>query len=156
MSRRTNRTDVPSRSAASSTVNSLSNNSVLLLLCSAHGHGAKFLFGDPSLFPRSSGCRGGQPRLPGALVAPPEVGPGGNNDHGLVVLGPSPGVQWKGVAAAPAHGIGDPGPPQRPQGGGVAAALGREVAAEAQHVCPPPQPQPGQAWAGGQLQAGPD
>jgi hypothetical protein len=33
---RTNRTDVPSRSAASSTVNSLSDTPVLLLLCSGH------------------------------------------------------------------------------------------------------------------------
>ena len=52
---------------------------------------------------------------------------------------------------AAALGEGDPGPAQGAHGGGVAAALGRPVAAEPEHVRPGPQPQPVQLGAAAQL-----
>src|SRR5215217_2463697 len=101
------RTEVPSRSAASSTVNSLSILLALLLLCG--GHGAKFLTSDAPHFAGAGSCRGGQPRLPGRLIARPEIGPGSDHDHARVLLGPPPGIQCQGVTATPADGVGDPG-----------------------------------------------
>src|SRR5918995_6362009 len=95
-SRRMCRGVVPSRSAASSKVISLSILAILLLL--GGGHGAKFLAGHCSLFACPGGGRKRQPPLPLGLIAGPDKGPGGDHDGGLVVLGPIPGVQGNTVA----------------------------------------------------------
>src|SRR4029453_8310245 len=107
---------------------------------SCSGRTSQLLLGDTPRFPSPRGGRGGQPRLPGRRVALADVGPGGDHEHGLVVLGPSPGIKREGISSAPADGVGDSGPPQGTQGGGVATALGREVTAEAKHVRPLAQP----------------
>jgi hypothetical protein len=83
------------------------------------------------------------------------MGPRGNDDHGLLVLRPPPGVQREGVATAPADGVGSPGPTQRPQGGRIPAALGRDLPAEAKHVRPLAQPQLSKTGPSAQLPAGP-
>src|SRR5215211_6715168 len=95
-SRRMCRGVVPNRSAASSNVISLSILTILLLLCG--GHSAKLLTGNSSLFASPSRSRQGQPALPLGRIARGDVGPGGDDGHGLVVLGPSPGVQGDTVA----------------------------------------------------------
>src|SRR5215212_6490178 len=94
-SRRMCRGVVPSRSAASSNVSSLSILAILLLL--GGGHGAKFLAGHLPLFASAGGGRQGQPALALGLIARPHVDPGGDDLHGLVVLGPIPGVQGDAV-----------------------------------------------------------
>src|SRR5262245_27460900 len=75
-------------------------------------------------------------------IARADIDPGRDDDHGLVVLRSAPGIQRYAVLGAAALGEGDPGPPQYSEGGGVAAALGRPVTAEPEHVRPGPQPQP--------------
>src|ERR671910_1488658 len=101
-SRRICRGVVPSRSAASSNVISLSILAILLLLCG--GHGAKLLAGHLSLFAGTGGGRQGQPALPLGRIARPDVHPGGDYDHGLVILGPLPGIQGHTVAGPPPLG----------------------------------------------------
>src|SRR5437773_11549829 len=147
ISRRTKRSEVPRRSAACSTVNIVSNSDGLPACegsCSSGGlgRGGQFLPGDPSLFASAGGGRQGKPPLALGLVASANEHPGGNEDHGLVLLGPAPGIQRYAVTGPAALGEGDPGPPQGGEGGRVAAALGRPVPTEAQHVRPGPQPQP--------------
>src|SRR5215211_7643610 len=95
-SRRMCRGVVPSRSAASSKVSSLSILAILLLLCG--GHGAKFLAGHLPLFASPGGGRQRQPALALALISSTRVGPSCDDDGGLVVLGPIPGVQGNAVA----------------------------------------------------------
>jgi len=110
-SRRTNRTLVPSRSAACSTVNSLSNSGGLPACggsCSGSGRSGQLLPGDPAPFPCTGGGRQGQPPLPLGGVAGPDEHPGGDHDDGLVVLGPAPGVQGYAVAGPAVLGEGDP------------------------------------------------
>src|SRR5512132_4636284 len=127
-SRRMCRGVVPSRSAASSNVNSLSILAILPLL--GGGHGAKFLAGNSSLFTGTRGGRQGQPALPLGRIARAHVDPGGDDDHGLIVLGLVPGIQRDTVASPAPLGEGDPGPAQDGEGGRVAAALGRPMPAE--------------------------
>src|ERR671918_527725 len=103
-SRRTNRTLVPSRSAACSTVNSVSNSVVsshLRRSCSSRcGRGGQLLPGDASLFACPSGGRKGQPPLPLGLIAGADEHPGGDDHHLVVVLGPAPGIQRLQVTCA--------------------------------------------------------
>src|SRR4029450_416566 len=106
-SRRMCRGVVPSRSAASSNVNSLSILAILLLLCG--GHGAKFLARPPPLSAGAGGGRQRQPPLPLGLIARAHVHPGSDHDGGLVVLGPTPGIQGNAVAGSAALGEGGPG-----------------------------------------------
>src|SRR4029450_10478758 len=106
-SRRLCRGVVPSHSAASSKVISLSILAILLLL--GGGHGAKFLAGHRSLFARPGGGRQRQPALALGLVASPDKGPGGDHDGGLVVLGPIPGIQGDAGASPATLGEGDSG-----------------------------------------------
>src|SRR5215208_4164462 len=148
-SRRRCRGVVPSRSAASSNVISLSILAILLLLCG--GHGGQLLAGHRSLFAGTSRGRQGQPALPLGLIARAHVHPGRNDDYGLVVLGSTPRIQGHVVASPPSLGEGDPGPAQDTEGGRVAAALGRPVPTEPQHVRPSPQPQPLQLGTATQL-----
>src|SRR5215216_439259 len=101
-SRRMCRGVVPSHSAASSNVISLSILAILLLLCG--GHGAKFLMGNSSLFAGTSRSRQGQPALPLGRIARADIYPGGDHDRGLVVLGPLPGIQRNAVAGPPPLG----------------------------------------------------
>src|SRR4029453_17019029 len=138
-SRRMCRGVVPSRSAASSNVISLSILAVLPLLCG--GHCAKFLTGNSSLLTSPSRSRQGQPAFPLRLKTPAHVHPGGDHDHGLVVLGPPPGIQWHAVAGPPPLGERHPSAPQDSEGGGEAATLGRPMPAKPQHVRPCSQPQ---------------
>src|SRR5512132_853818 len=143
-SRRTNRSVVPSRSAACSTVNSVSNSGLLVLRrsCSSRcSRGGQLLPGNPSPFTGTGSGRQGQPALALGLVTLAGIGPGGDDDHGLVVLGPAPGIQGNAVAGSAALGEGDPGAAQDREGGRVAPALGRPMAAESEHVRPDPQPQ---------------
>src|SRR4029453_18217261 len=117
-SRRTNRTLVPSRSAACSTDSSVSNSGGLPLACggacSGSGCGGQLLPGDATVFAGTSGCREGQPPLPLGRIARAHVGPGGNDDDGLVVvLGAAPGVQGHAVLGGAAPGAGDAAPPAR-------------------------------------------
>src|SRR4029453_1608060 len=116
-SRRMCRGVVPNRSAASSNVISLSILAILLLLCG--GHSAKFLAGHLSLFASASGGRQGQPPFPLGRIARPHVDPGGDHDHGLVVLGPLPGIQGHTVAGPAALGELHPSAPEDSEGGGV-------------------------------------
>src|SRR5215218_8323028 len=122
-SRRMCRGVVPSRSAASSKVISLSILAILLLLCG--GHGAKFLAGHRSLFASAGSGRQRQPPLALGRIARAHVHPGGDHDGGLVVLGPTPGIQSNAVAGPAALGEGDPSPAQDTEGGRIPAALGR-------------------------------
>src|SRR5512132_975470 len=126
ISRRTNRTEVPRRSAASSTDSIVSNSGGLPSACggscsSGSGRGSQLLPGDPPLFAGTGGRRQGQPPFPLGLIASADVDPGCDDDDRLVVLGPAPGVQGHAVLGAAALGEGDPGPPQDGHGGGVAA-----------------------------------
>src|SRR5215218_1209222 len=130
-SRRMCRGVVPSRSAASSNVSSLSILAVLLLL--GGGHGAKFLAGHLPLFASAGGGRQREPPLALGRIARAHVHPGGDDDGGLVVLGPAPGIQGNAVAGPAALGEGDPSSPQETEGGRIAAALGRPMAPEAEH-----------------------
>src|SRR5215216_877760 len=111
-SRRTNRTLVPSRSAACSTDSSVSNSGLLVLRrsCGGSGRGGQLLPGDATVFAGTSGGRQGQPALPLGRIAGAHVGPGGDHDHGLVVLGLAEGVQGDAVAGSTALGKGDPSP----------------------------------------------
>src|SRR5919204_2596147 len=125
ISRRTNRSEVPSRSAACSTVNSVSN--FRSFQCagerscgSSHGRGGQLLAGDPSSFTGAGGGRQRQPHLALGLVAGADVAPGGDDDGGLVVvLDPAPGVQRYPIASTAALGVGDAGAAQGGHGGGV-------------------------------------
>src|SRR5512132_4202899 len=129
-SRRMCRGVVPSRSAASSNVSSLSILAVLLLLGGSHS--PKFLAGHLPLFASPGGGRQRQPPLALGLIARAHVHPGGDHDGGLVVLGPPPGIQGNAVAGPAALGEGDPGPTQDTEGGRIPAALGRPMATEAE------------------------
>src|SRR5215204_1049975 len=148
------RTEVPSRSAASSTVNSLSILLALLLLCG--GHGAKFLTSDAPHFAGTGSSRQSQPALALARIARADVYPGGDDDHGLVVLGAVPGIQGDTVAGPTPLGELHTHATQDGEGGRVAAALGRPVTAEPEHVRPRPQPEPFQLSPTAQLPGRPD
>src|SRR4029450_3562909 len=114
ISRRTKRTEVPRRSAACSTDSSVSNSGLLVLRRSCGngggGRGGQLLAGDAAVFACPRGGRQGQPPLALGLVAGPDVDPGGDDDHGLVVLGPTPTIQGYPVLGSAAPGEGDPGP----------------------------------------------
>src|SRR5215218_434134 len=132
--RRMNRADVPIASAASSTVNSESTEQ-LLGRESRSGDSAGSP-GDAALLAGVASDGGGQSGLARGLVAGPPVGPLPQHHHGLDVVLVL--VDAEGVVAVLAGGPGGAGAAQRAHGGGVAAALGRPVAAEAEHVCPRP------------------
>jgi hypothetical protein len=64
--------------------------------------------------------------------------------------------QGHAVLSAAALGEGDSGPPQDGHGGRIAAALGRPMAPEPEHVRPRPSPEALQLGSAAQLPAGPD
>src|SRR5829696_6502008 len=98
-------------SAVSSAVSrSLSTPTSLQRSSGSGRHGPHFLPGDPAPFAGARGGRQGQPPLALRLVAGADVDPGGDDDHGLVVLGLAEGVQGKTAARTAAFGVGDPGP----------------------------------------------
>src|SRR5215213_3169595 len=127
-SRRTNRALVPSRSAACSTDSSVSNSGVLpsptRSSSSRCGRGGQLLPGHPSLFASAGGGRQRQPALTFGLIARADIDPRGDNDHGLVVLGPCPGIKRHAVAGPATLSELHAGLAQHGEGGGVAAALG--------------------------------
>src|SRR5215211_537000 len=105
-SRRTCRGVMLRRSAASSIINSLS------VIVPAPAMPPSFVV--PPRPPAA--VRGHEPpptepaTAPLGRIAGADVGPGGDDDHGLVVLGPAPGVQGNAVAGPAPLGEGDPGP----------------------------------------------
>src|SRR6266540_983437 len=155
ISRRTNRVEVPSRSAACSTVNSESNlgSSQPADPASCSGRGGQLLPGDAAALPGPGGSCQGQPRLALGLIAAATNAQLATVSMSSSSSGPVPGVQRHAIAV-PAAGVLHTGAAQDGEGGGVAAALGLPVAPEAEHVRPPPQPQPVEPWPAAQLPAG--
>src|SRR5215211_4062318 len=112
-SRRTNRAEVPRRSAAWSTDSSVSNSGWPPSACggscsNGSGCGGQLLPGNPSLFAGTSRCRQGQPALPLGRVPDPDPDPGGDDNHGLVVLGSPPSIEGDAIAGPSPLGKRDP------------------------------------------------
>src|SRR6266498_450844 len=118
--------------------------------------------GRPGLLPRDSAPepgllrhRGGEVGIRPRGVAAAGEAPLCEDDDATGAGRATPGVARLAAEAGPDRVLGS-GPAERAEGGRVAPALGQEVAAEAELMCPLAQPQAGEVRPAAERPAGPD